>query len=212
MIFRFAEMAPKDVYKLLTGFVIPRPIALVSTCDAEGRVNAAPFSFFNVFGEDPAVLVLGLEARSDGSLKDTARNIRTTGEFVVNLVDEAITESMNICAVDAPAGVSEADLAGLTSVPSTLVAAPRLAQSPVSLECRLMQVIVCGGNRNLILGEIHLMHVRDGLVEPDSLRLVPEAYSPIGRLFGPWYARQGDRFEMTRPSWADLSRKQDQDA
>lgn len=210
MIFRFSEMAPKDVYKLLTGFVIPRPIALVSTCNADGTVNAAPFSFFNVFGEDPAVLVLGLEARSDGSMKDTARNIRASGEFVVNLVDEAVASAMNVCAVDAPPGISEPDLAGLTPVPSTLVAAPRLSESPVSLECRLMQVIVCGGNRNLILGEIHLMHARDGLVEPDSLRIVPEAYAPVGRLFGPWYARQGDRFDMTRPSWADLRESDDQ--
>ncbi len=123
----FATLSAQDRYKLLCSLVVPRPIALVTTVGPGGVVNAAPFSFFNVFAEDPALVVLGLQARPDGSLKDTAAHIRVTGAFVVNLVDEALAERMNICAVDFPADTSELDAAGLTKLPghSIPVLSPR---------------------------------------------------------------------------------------
>ena len=201
MFYKLSELEAKNCYKLLTGLVIPRPIAFVSTSSETGQINAAPFSFFNIFGEAPALLVLGMESRPDGRLKDSARNIRNQGEFVVNLVDEAIAEAMNICAADMPSEISEPEMAGLTTQPAELVNAPRLSESPVNMECQLRQLIICGPNRHLFLAEILAIHVRDGLVDPISLHVDPVTYAPIGRLAGSWYSRQHDRFEMKRPNW-----------
>src|SRR5688572_32679538 len=136
MEFDLRRLNSRDRYKLLASVVVPRAIALVTSVDAQGRVNAAPFSFFNVLGSEPALVVLGIGDRPDGAPKDTARNIRLTHEFVVNLVDEAIAERMNICAVDFPAGTDELRHAGFTCLPSADVQPPRLAESPVNLECR----------------------------------------------------------------------------
>ena len=132
----FADLEPRQRYKLLCGLVVPRPIALVTTLSPEGVVNAAPFSFFNVFSENPALIVLGLQHNPDGSPKDTTRNIHVTGEFVVNLVDEAIAEAMNLTSIDFPPGESEPVVAGLGLAVSTLVKPPRLADAPAAFECR----------------------------------------------------------------------------
>src|SRR5206468_7624673 len=130
-----------DAYKLLVSTVVPRPIALATTVDLQGRINAAPFSFFNAVSSVPPVVVLGISPGDPNNelgdgYKDTERNIRDTGEFVVNLVDEALAEQMNICAVDFPLGVGELEKAELTALPSVGVAPPRIAQAPVSFECR----------------------------------------------------------------------------
>src|ERR1700674_3007981 len=122
----FHELDPHDRYKLLCGVVVPRPIALVTTLDENGKVNAAPFSFFNVFSEDPPLVVLGLQHKADRSPKDTTRNIHRDGEFVVHMVDEALASAMNDCAVDFPSGESEVAAVGLATSPSVDVKVPRL--------------------------------------------------------------------------------------
>jgi flavin reductase (DIM6/NTAB) family NADH-FMN oxidoreductase RutF len=196
--FDFRTLPPPERYKLLIGLVVPRPIALVTTRAEDGVVNAAPFSFFNVFSQDPAVVALGIERRPGTRIaKDTVLNIRARREFVVNLVDLAIAEAMNVCAVDFPPGVDELAAAGLAAVPGQAVDVPRVAEAPAALECRLMQEIRLGdeGKRSLVLGEILHVHVRDGLVDE---RLHVDNAGFLGRLAGSGYARLTDRFEMKR--------------
>jgi len=186
-------------YAILAGLVTPRPIALVTTVDAEGRVNAAPFSFFNVLGAEPPIVGFAPGDRDDGTPKDTARNIRLTHEFVVNLVDEAIAEPMNRCAASLPFGESELVAAGLTTLASTAVKPPRIAESPASLECAEWGTLQIGENR-LIIGLVKRVHVRDELIDPATLRIRGEQFFPIGRMAAPhWYTRTRERFEMIRP-------------
>jgi len=188
-----------DAYMILAGLVTPRPIALTTTIDLEGRVNAAPFSFFNVLGDSPPIVGLCPGDRSPGVPKDTAQNIRLTQEFVVNLVDEAIAEKMNLCAASLPPGEDELLHAGLTAVPSRVVRPPRIAEAPASLECRCHSILEIGGNR-LVIGEVLRVHVRDGILDPETWLVDPAAYHPIGRMQAPhWYARTRDMFELRRP-------------
>jgi flavin reductase (DIM6/NTAB) family NADH-FMN oxidoreductase RutF len=202
MRFDFAELSAAERYKLLGGLVVPRPIALVTTRASDGSDNAAPFSFFNVFAEDPPIVVLGIGVSASGGAKDTTNNIRDTGEFVINLVDEAIAEAMNLTAIDFPAGVSELETARLTLRPGVKVLPGRIAEAPVSLECRRFITLQPGPERYIILGEVLLMHVRDGLVDPVTLRTDRENYRPIGRLFGGGYCLTRERFELPRISYA----------
>lgn len=186
-------------YAILSGLVTPRPIALVTTLGPGGVVNAAPFSFFNVFGSNPPYCAFAPADRDDGTPKDTARNIRLNHEFVVNLVDEPIAEAMNKCAASLPYGVSELQNAGLTTIPSSVVKPPRLAESPVSLECVEHSTIQIGENR-LVIGLIQRLHAREGLIDPQTLRVNHDKLLTIGRMAGPhWYCRTRDRFEMIRP-------------
>jgi len=164
MEFRFAEIDPNIRYKLLSATVTPRPIAWVSTLDEAGRTNAAPFSFFNAFGEDPAIVGFSILHRSPEDPKDTGRNITRSGEFVVNLVSDDNLEQMNVSAIEFGPDVDEFAVAGLTAVPSTMVRPPRIGESKVAFECRLMQTVKLGAMRTLVLGEVLLMHVQDGLV------------------------------------------------
>ena len=194
MEFDFAALEAAKRYKLLTGLVVPRPIALVSTL-ANGVANLAPFSFFNVLGDDPPICILSIENRDEGPLKDTARNVLDTGEFVVNLVDEPMAAPMHACSIAHPPETSEFAEAGLTAVAARRVAPPRVAESPVSLECRLHTHVPIGP-RHLLIGEIVWMHVRDGVVDPETLRVVPERYLPVGRFFGSRYCRTRDQFEI----------------
>ena len=143
--------------------MIPRPIALVTTLGPTGVVNAAPFSFFNMFSESPPLCVLGLQRKPDGGLKDTSAHIRDRGAFVVNLVDEALGEQMNICAIDFPPEISEIDAAKLTLLPSEKVEIPRIAEAPAALECRHYTTLEVSRERRLAIGEIVHVHVRDGL-------------------------------------------------
>ena len=189
----------KRAYAILSGLVTPRPIALVTTLGPDGVVNAAPFSFFNVFGANPPYLAFAPADRDDGTPKDTARNIRLNHEFVVNLVDEGIAEAMNKCAASLPYGVSELQSAGLTTAASSVVKPPRLAEAPVSLECVEHSTIEIGRNR-LVLGLIKRVHAREGLIDPQTMRVNQEQLHVIGRMAGPnWYCRTRDRFEMIRP-------------
>jgi flavin reductase (DIM6/NTAB) family NADH-FMN oxidoreductase RutF len=194
------DLSPHDRYKLLCGVVVPRPIALVTTLDANGAVNAAPFSFFNVFSEDPPLVVLGLQNKTDRTPKDTTRNVRRDGEFVVHMVDEALASAMNDCAIDFPSGDSEVAATGLVTLPSVDVRVPRLAAAPFALECRRSVALAFGPGRELLVGEVLRVHARDGLVDTSNMYIDFEAYRPIGRLFGNLYSYQREIFAMDRES------------
>ena len=202
MRFDLAALSASDRYKLLAGVVVPRPIALVTTQSADGRVNAAPFSFFNVFAEEPPLIVLGLGISLTGGAKDTTVNILATGQFVINLVDEPIAEAMNLCAIDFPPEISEIEVARLDLLPSQKIAPPRLAQAPVNLECRHYETLQAARERYLVIGEVLVAHVKDGVIDPATLRVDRDVYAPIGRLFGGGYVRTHDRFEMPRLTYA----------
>jgi flavin reductase (DIM6/NTAB) family NADH-FMN oxidoreductase RutF len=199
----FADLEPRQRYKLLCGLVVPRPIALVTTLSPQGVVNAAPFSFFNVFSETPPLIVLGLQHNPDGTPKDTTRNIHLSGEFVVNLVDEALAEGMNLTAIDFPPGESEPIIAGLGLVPSVRVKPPRLATTPAAFECRRTVELAFAAHRELLIGEILGLHVREGIVDRGNLDVDVAALRPVGRLFGNAYARQRDAFELKRITYAE---------
>lgn len=204
----FSDLDPRDRYKLLCGVVVPRPIAFVTTLDQNGAVNAAPFSFFNVFSEDPALIVLGLQHKADLSPKDTTRNIRRDGEFVVHMVDEALAAAMNDCAIDFPAGDSEVAATGLKTLPSVDIKVPRLAAAPFALECRRHVALAFGPERELLVGEVLRLHAREGLVDPARMHIDLEAYRPIGRMFGNLYTYQREIFALERESHAQwLARK-----
>jgi flavin reductase (DIM6/NTAB) family NADH-FMN oxidoreductase RutF len=186
-------------YGIIASLVTPRPIALVTTLSPDGRVNAAPFSFFNLLGARPPILAVCPGDRENGVPKDTALNIRRTHEFVVNLVDEAIAEAMNQCAASLAYGENELDHAGLHPVASTVVKPPRIRESPASLECAEWGTLQIGDNR-VVIGLIKRVHVRDDLFDVEKGRVRSEKLTIIGRMASPnWYCRTRDRFEMIRP-------------
>lgn len=209
MLFDFGTLSPKDCYKLMVATITPRPIAWVVTQDLAGQLNAAPYSFFNAMSGDPPLVVFGIGGRAPGDAKDTGNNIRRTGQFVVNLVDEASAAAMNITAADFPHGVDEIAEAGLTTVPSTHVAPPRIAESPVAFECERMMAIEVGVDRSLVVGRVLAMHVRDDAVL-DAARCYIDtpALRLIGRMHGAgWYARTTDLFEVKRVLPGDHPRR-----
>jgi flavin reductase (DIM6/NTAB) family NADH-FMN oxidoreductase RutF len=186
-------------YQLLASLVTPRPIALVTTLSADGKINAAPFSFFNLMGGDPPICAFAPGDRENGTPKDTALNVRATHEFVVNLVDEKIAEAMNQCAAPLPFGENELTRAGLTSAPSSLVKPPRILESPVNLECAEWGTLQIGKNR-VVIGLIKRLHLRDELFDAEKKRIYTDKLFLIGRMASPhWYCRTRDRFEMKRP-------------
>lgn len=204
MLFDFAALSADSVYKLLVSTVVPRPIAWVTTLDTEGRVNAAPYSFFNVMGNDPPVVCIGIGPKK-GELKDTGTNIRRTGQFVVNLVSEDTVRAMNITAIDVDPGVDELAMAKLTPLDSTTVAPPRIAESPVALECERLAVVELGNGRAVVMGKVLAMHVRDDCVlDPAKCYIDTPKLGLIGRMHGRgWYARTTDRIEIPRISVAE---------
>ncbi len=190
-----------DVYHLLVGIVTPRPIAWVTTVDPEGRVNLAPFSFFNAFGANPPVVVFSPTLRRDGGKKDTLRNVEATGEFVLNAAVEPLAEKINLTSKELPYGQSEVELAGLTLLPSVKVKPPRIAETPVTMECKVLQIVPIGKGPiagNLVIGEILVMHITDGVLDEKG-RVDPRKLRTIARLGGDYYCRTGDLFEMKRP-------------
>ncbi|HTQ32533.1 MAG TPA: flavin reductase family protein [Stellaceae bacterium] len=205
MHFDLAKMPAQDGYKLMISTVVPRPIALATTVDRAGRVNAAPFSFFNAVSSDPPVVVLGINGTgAEGGYKDTEDNIRETGEFVVNLVDEALAERMNICAVDFPHEIGEMEVAKLTEVPSVEVKPPRIAESPVSFECKRITGLSLGGNSTMEVGRVIHIHIRDDLLDMGKLYVKTDQIRLIGRMHGRgWYARTSDLFLMDRMTLAE---------
>ena len=203
-----ATMAQRDRYKLLISLVIPRPIALVTTLGPTGVVNAAPFSFFNLFSESPPLAVLGLQSKPDGGLKDTSAHIRDQGSFVINLVDEALGEQMNICAVDFPPEISEIDVAKLTTLPSEKMKVPRIAEAPAALECRHYTTLEVSAQRRLAIGEIVHIHVRGGLWDADKMRIDMKQYRPLARLYGNFYASLGEPFTHVRQTFEEWQAEQ----
>lgn len=201
--FDFAALGPRERYKLLIGAITPRPIALVTSVDAQGRVNAAPFSFFNVLSADPAILAIGVEFRAGGAQKDTGANIRATQAFTVNIVSMAMMEAMNVCAVPFEAGVDELAEAGLTAAPGLRVPCPRIAGSPAAFECRHHTTLLIGPSREIILGEIVQAHFRAGVVDPARYHVDAAALDSVGRMGGHGYATTRDLFDLPTMSVAE---------
>ncbi|HWH80331.1 MAG TPA: flavin reductase family protein, partial [Candidatus Binatus sp.] len=174
-------------------------IAFVTTLSPDGKINAAPFSFFNLLGADPPILGFAPGDRNDGTPKDTARNIRLTHEFVVNLVEESIAEAMNQCAASFPYGENELLHVGLHTLESSVVKPPRIAEAPASLECKEWGTLHIGDNR-VVIGLIKRLHLRDDLFDREKQRVKSDQLFLIGRMASPhWYCRTRDRFEMIRP-------------
>ena len=190
-----------DVYRLLIGIVTPRPIAWVTSIDPEGRVNLAPFSFYNAFSANPPVVVFSPTLRRDGAKKDTLRNVEATREFVLNAAVEALAEQVNLSSKELPYGQSEVEYTGLTLRPSLKVKPPRIAESPVNMECKLIQIVPLGTGPiagNLVIGEVVMMHVDDGVLDGKAT-IDPRKLKTIARLGGDYYCRTSDLFEMKRP-------------
>lgn len=190
------QLEEREQYKLLTGCIVPRPIALVTTL-GPGGPNAAPFSLFNMIGSAPPLLMFSVGNQGDGSAKGTLQNLQHCPEFVVHICDEAIAERMNVCATDFPHGVNELEKAGLETIPSIKVAPPRIIDAPVHMECRLERIVSFGTRHNVIFGEVLLFHFRDGIVN-DRFHVDITKLNPIGRLSGSLYGRIRDTFSLER--------------
>ena len=193
-----ASVPSANIYKLLIGTVVPRPIAFVSTRSPEGVLNLAPFSFFNVICANPPVVSFACGTRE--TPKDTITNVRATGEFVVNIVTEEIAERMNLTSGEYDASVDEFQVSSLTPVCSDLVGPPAVLESPVNMECKVLQIIdvstrPLGGS--LVIGEVVRFHIANAICE--DFRIDPEKLRAIGRMGGAGYTRTRDRFEMIRP-------------
>jgi flavin reductase (DIM6/NTAB) family NADH-FMN oxidoreductase RutF len=194
--------AVSDIYKLMVGVIVPRPIAFVSSISADGVLNLAPFSFFTGISANPPVVCFSPMVRgSDGSTKDTLRNIEAMKEFVVNVVSEDFAPQMNICSTEFSPEVDEFAASRLTPLASDLVKPPRVAESRVNMECRLLQIVTIsdkplGGS--LVIGEVVRFHVADELVH--DFKIDPDLLRPVGRMGGPTYTRVTDRFDMARPA------------
>ena len=215
MIFNPTEMKERDAYQLLIGSVVPRPIAFISSIAPDGTRNLAPFSFFMGLTGDPPTIAVSVNRkgfrrdRTTGEIvqaglsKDTRYNIEATGEFVVNLVTEEIGEAMNKTGADYPAAMDEFEIAGLIAIPSQIVKAPRVAESPINMECKLQQIINVGreGNQTgLIIAEVLLWHIKDEYLTERGTIDVHKLH-PIARLSANWYSTTRDLFELIRPVW-----------
>lgn len=202
MLFDFSGPQDQLAYKLMTSTITPRPIAWVTSQNVAGVVNAAPFSFFNAMGSAPPTLALGLSRDPERGLKDTARNILESGEFVVNLVSEALAEAMNATSAAVTPDVSEMALAGLDAAASTHVSPPRIAASPVSFECVTHTAIETGPQQTLIVGRVLAIHVADEFVlDAENAYIDTPTMQLIGRMHGAgWYARTSDLFKLDRPA------------
>jgi flavin reductase (DIM6/NTAB) family NADH-FMN oxidoreductase RutF len=201
---------PKDheygnIYKLMIGCIVPRPIAFVSSLSPDGIPNLAPFSFFNGVCSNPPIVLFSTVIRKDGKHKDTLNNIEATKEFVVNIVSEDFAEKMNICSADFPPEVDEFQVSGLSPIPSDLVKPPRVKESRISMECKLVTVVNFGnhpGAGSTIFGEVLRFHIADELF--DNFRIDPDKLNPIGRMGGPTYTRTKDRFDLVRPKAGEI--------
>jgi len=195
-----SDLSPGKRYHILSSLVVPRPIAWVTTLNENGSVNAAPFSYFNLMGDDPPLAVLGIGRRPGGGAKDSFRNIRRSREFVINIVTEDNAELMNLCATDFPEGVSEVTEIGLATEPSTLVKPPRLSAAPAQIEAREVQTVLIGQTQ-ITIGDLLAVHIRDEFIDPKNLHVHTEKMGMIGRLQGGeggGYSRTRDPFHMKR--------------
>jgi len=206
-----SELSPGKRYHILSSLVVPRPIAWVTTLNEDGSVNAAPFSYFNLMGDDPPLAVLGIGKRHDGSAKDSFCNIRRSREFVINIVTEENAELMNLCATDFPSGTSEVSAIGLKTEPSTWVKPPRLSASPAQIEAREVETVLIG-NTQITIGELLAVHIRDEFIEKEKLHVLTEKMGIIGRLQGGeggGYSRTREPFRMKRLSYAEWQAREE---
>ena len=188
-----------ECHKGLASLVTPRPIAWITTVDKEGAVNAAPFSVFNWFGSNPPIVAFAPGNKAVGLPKDTARNIRESREFVVNMADETLADKMVATSASLPHGESELVLTGLTPAGSTSIETPRIAEAPVSFECQEWATLEIGSNR-MVIGTVIHAHIRDGILDPETLHLLPDSFLPVGRMAAPdWYCRTSNQYEIKRP-------------
>jgi len=195
-----ANLNRKEAHELLVGAVLPRPIAFVSTVGPDGVFNVAPFSYFTAMSTLPAVIGFGVGPRTGGGKKDTLVNIEYAKDFVINVVHEALAEAMNTASGEYPSNVDEFQVSGLTPVHSDLVKSPRVAESPVNMECRLIQILEFGEAprvNSFIIGEVLRVHVKDELLVGDVIKA--SRLKAIGRLGEDLYCRTMDIFEMKRP-------------
>jgi len=203
-----SELSPTKQYFVLSSLVVPRPIAWVTTLNADGSVNAAPFSYFQLLGQNPPLVVLGIGRRRDGSAKDSFRNIRRAKEFVINLVNEENAELMNLSSTEFPPDMSETVALGLKTEASVVVKPPRLAVSPASFEGREIQTLLIGENQ-VVMGELLVAHIRDEFIDPQTLQVKTEEMHMIGRLQGGeggGYSRTRDTFHMKRLTYEEWER------
>ncbi|MDR9856066.1 flavin reductase family protein [Paenibacillus sp. VCA1] len=196
------NQSERDNYKLLTGSIIPRPVAWVTTLAENGKINAAPFSYFNIVTADPPMISVSVQ-RKQGSRKDTSRNAVREGEFVVHIGDELSVEKLNITAASLPPDESELEHAGLTPVPSDNVRVPGIAEAKIRMECVLEQAIPLGGTpdspaADLLIGRVVRFHIDESLL--DQGRILAEALKPVSRLAGSHYAKLGETFSLERPN------------
>jgi flavin reductase (DIM6/NTAB) family NADH-FMN oxidoreductase RutF len=201
MLIDVANTPVVDVYQTLVGVVTPRPIAWVTTVDAAGRVNLAPFSFFNAFGANPPVVVFSPTNRRDGSKKDTLLNVEATGEFVVHASVAPLAEQINATSKELPPGESEVEYVGLHTTPSVKVKPPRLVEAPVAMECKVRQVMPIGSGAiaaNLVIGEVLVIHVADAMLDEKG-RVDPRKLRTVARLGGDFWCHTSDLFELKRP-------------
>jgi flavin reductase (DIM6/NTAB) family NADH-FMN oxidoreductase RutF len=194
------ELSARDRYKLLSAVVIPRPIAWVTTINRQGLVNVAPFSFFNLFGADPATVILGLEHHADGSQKDTTRNIEETGEYTINILTPDLNDVMVATAARYSADIGEATALGLELTPSAKVAPPRLTCAPVALECRKTMALSLSPERSIMIGEAIALSARDGLIDVERNYVNWKGNYPTARLFADKYARLVETEPQTIPA------------
>lgn len=192
----FTSLSPKVRYKLLTALVVPRPIAWITTLNGDGKVNAAPYSFFNVMGNRPPIVAFGPGDRPDGSRKDSERNIEERREFVVNLVHPSVAEAMHHSAAPLDPDTSETEALELETEASQSVEIPRIAACKVHLECKYWGTIEVEQNR-IVLGVVKHLHAADGILDPTTHHIAPGAFEAVGRLQGPgWYCTTGEQFDL----------------
>ena len=191
----FGKLTEYQRYKLMSSLIVPRPIALVTTVNAAGVVNAAPFSMFNMLGEEPPIVMISINKHADGDIKDTAANILASGEFVVHLADEAIAEQMHACGARMPPEVSEVAMVGFTTAPSNAVAPPRIADAPVAFECRLWEKLETD-SRYIFIGRVLWLHARDDLIDLETTRVRLQNYFPVARFGASFYINTRDRYAL----------------
>ncbi len=194
---------PYNIYKLLIGSILPRPIAFVSTMGADGIYNLAPFSFFTAVSANPPAIAFAPLLSMDGKRKDTLINAERLGEFVVNVVSEDIVRPMNETSADFPPEIDEFEVSGLTPIPSDVVAVPRVKESHIAMECKLRQIVEMSSlpmGGSLVIGEVVRFHVDEDYF--NDFRIDVDKLRPVGRLAGFSYTRTTDRFELVRPGAA----------
>jgi flavin reductase (DIM6/NTAB) family NADH-FMN oxidoreductase RutF len=203
----FGLLSAYQRYKLMASLIVPRPIALVTSINEAGVVNAAPFSMFNMLGEDPPLVMISVNRLTDGALKDTSANILRTKEFVVHIADETIARQMHGCGASLPPNQSELSLVGLTHTPSHEVAPPRIAEAPVAFECALWEVMETD-SRYVFFGRVLHLHAREGLVDPIAWRVNLQTYFPVARFGASFYVNTRERFSLDGDGVAEVRETQ----